>query len=667
MDSLALPDGLPDDFPDVVSDAAELRVRHRRTLGRLVALLALVMIVAAIIGWYWTGRAATNQLEQVRASEAEIVKGRLATLSAYLDDRLKSLVTLANNPGAQLYVSTPHGAPTEGEVAAGQAGYMHNLLLAVAERDGWLIGASGVGANLPSGDHAGLALLSTKGDVLLQVGGPVPTGLDLTTRQPTKPLIDGGGQVAGAAALRLLVPITGVTGGSVPAAYVYGVRPVDDQIARLLRQPGEAEGTAEQMLVATTPSGYVMVTSRPGVPVGTPVAASLKLDRALTSHQTIEAVDGDRPVMLTARMINGTNWSYVRLRSAHQVQGTLGALRWLSFASWMLTIGLLGLLLLFAWRQRTTAAAEKLAQKETTARLFFHMVADRQPTATIVLRPDGSVRFANSMAKRWAGESDSSGDILGLAEILARAEQTARGQLAALAKGEVTTPQLCDAGARIVRLESCLLDPANSRGDRLLVAEDLTALIRERERREGNLAALVRTLAGLVDARDPGSAHHSEKVSQVSAGLSQALGWKDADIRTLRTAGLLLNIGKILVPAHILTKQGPLTVEEHAQIRTAINQTSALLAHVPFDGPVAAAIAGVTGNTGGDAHRLSQLLRIVNMFVSLVSPRAHRPALDAAAAFDELRRSGKDTDHAIITALAHWFENQGGRAVLGLN
>jgi HD-GYP domain-containing protein (c-di-GMP phosphodiesterase class II) len=198
-------------------------------------------------------------------------------------------------------------------------------------------------------------------------------------------------------------------------------------------------------------------------------------------------------------------------------------------------------------------------------------------------------------------------------------------------------------------------------GEALLVAEDLTALIREREQRESSLAALVSLLTGLIDARDPGSRGHSEKVAQVAAAIGRAQSLADPEIDGLQQAGALINIGKILVPAELLTKSQPLTEAEIATVRSAMARSAELLRPVPFQMPVADWIDGMDE---ADQILPSRILRIANGFVGMVSPRAHRPALAVDAALAQLAKAGAAEDQPIITALRFWLDTQGGRSKL---
>ncbi|MEW6583656.1 MAG: diguanylate cyclase, partial [Actinomycetota bacterium] len=77
----------------------------------------------------------------------------------------------------------------------------------------------------------------------------------------------------------------------------------------------------------------------------------------------------------------------------------------------------------------------------------------------------------------------------------------------------------------------------------------------------------IRLLARAVDARDPSTQRHSERVAEIAVRVATALGWNAEQVASLHEAALIHDVGKIGVPDAILRKAGPLTDEEFAQVR----------------------------------------------------------------------------------------------------
>jgi HD-GYP domain-containing protein (c-di-GMP phosphodiesterase class II) len=78
----------------------------------------------------------------------------------------------------------------------------------------------------------------------------------------------------------------------------------------------------------------------------------------------------------------------------------------------------------------------------------------------------------------------------------------------------------------------------------------------------------LRALARAVDAKDPSTWEHSERVALFVERLALAAGWSPRRSALLREAGYAHDVGKIGVPDAVLTKPGRLTPEEYEQIKT---------------------------------------------------------------------------------------------------
>src|SRR5277367_1616970 len=82
-----------------------------------------------------------------------------------------------------------------------------------------------------------------------------------------------------------------------------------------------------------------------------------------------------------------------------------------------------------------------------------------------------------------------------------------------------------------------------------------------------NAEAVLLSLAFGIEARDPYTRGHCERLSRMSTRLGERLGVPEEDITALRRAGVVHDIGKVVVPDAILLKPGPLSDEETAVMR----------------------------------------------------------------------------------------------------
>jgi putative nucleotidyltransferase with HDIG domain len=89
----------------------------------------------------------------------------------------------------------------------------------------------------------------------------------------------------------------------------------------------------------------------------------------------------------------------------------------------------------------------------------------------------------------------------------------------------------------------------------------------ESRRNQRQALAGLRALARAIDAKDPVTSSHSERVAQLSAAIAGRLGWSAERIALLREAALVHDVGKIGIPDAILLKPGRLTAEEYEIVK----------------------------------------------------------------------------------------------------
>ena len=104
-----------------------------------------------------------------------------------------------------------------------------------------------------------------------------------------------------------------------------------------------------------------------------------------------------------------------------------------------------------------------------------------------------------------------------------------------------------------------LYDPA--------VVRELDERQRSRELERSQALVGLRALARAIDAKDPATQEHSQRVAALSARLAAARGWAPDRVARLRDAALLHDVGKIGIPDAILVKSGSLEEDEFALVR----------------------------------------------------------------------------------------------------
>ena len=172
----------------------------------------------------------------------------------------------------------------------------------------------------------------------------------------------------------------------------------------------------------------------------------------------------------------------------------------------------------------------------------------------------------------------------------------------------------------------------------------------------------IRALAAALDARDPYTAGHSERVSALSVLIARQLALSEAEVDIIRLGALLHDIGKIGVADHILRKPGPLSADEFEQIRRHPGLGARILRKVPFLEPHLAIVElhherpdgkGYPFGLLGDNIPLdARIVHVADAFDAMTSARAYRPARAASVALVELQRySGTQFDPASVDAL----------------
>jgi putative nucleotidyltransferase with HDIG domain len=191
----------------------------------------------------------------------------------------------------------------------------------------------------------------------------------------------------------------------------------------------------------------------------------------------------------------------------------------------------------------------------------------------------------------------------------------------------------------------------------------MSSVVEAEAQTEAAYTGAIRALATALDARDPYTAGHSERVSVVSVAIGRALNLSDDDIEVIRLGALLHDIGKIGVPDEVLRKPGPLTPAEFEAIRLHPVLGARILRSVPF---LARHIAIVElhherpdgrgypkGLRGDDIPLAARIVHVADAYDAITSARAYRGARPAADALRELWRCAGTEFHAeIVGALA---------------
>ncbi len=193
----------------------------------------------------------------------------------------------------------------------------------------------------------------------------------------------------------------------------------------------------------------------------------------------------------------------------------------------------------------------------------------------------------------------------------------------------------------------------------LRYAEDVRRLYRQLQR------AICQSLLGLanaLEAKDPCTRGHSERVGAWGRRLASAMGLPAGEIDTVTQAGLLHDIGKIGVPETVLRKRGPLDHDEWAFMRNHPLVGAQIVAPFDFFADGALVIrhhherwdgSGYPDGLAGAAIPLgARIVAVADVFDALTSERPYRPALPRAAALAYLTdEAGRTLDADVVAML----------------
>lgn len=179
--------------------------------------------------------------------------------------------------------------------------------------------------------------------------------------------------------------------------------------------------------------------------------------------------------------------------------------------------------------------------------------------------------------------------------------------------------------------------------------DDVLVRLRESEERVRRaLDSTVEALSRITEVRDPYTAGHQRRVSQLAAAIAEQIGLPDRDISEIRIAGSIHDIGKISVPSEILTKPGELSAAELELVRTHAQIAYDMLSEVQMPGSVVELVyqhhercdgSGYPrGLRGARILEGAKILAVADVVEAISSHRPYRAARGVEAALQEIER-----------------------------
>ena len=206
------------------------------------------------------------------------------------------------------------------------------------------------------------------------------------------------------------------------------------------------------------------------------------------------------------------------------------------------------------------------------------------------------------------------------------------------------------------------------------IVEDITPKKKlEQERQDSinrlrrSLGATINAMSATVEARDPYTAGHQRRVSDLARAIASEMKLSRDQIDGIRMAGMIHDIGKISVPSEILTKPTRLTALEFELIKTHSEAGFNILKDIEFPWPIARIVLEhheringtgyPNGLKGEDILLESKIIAVADVVEAISSNRPYRPAFGITPALDEVsKNSGVLYDKDVAEACLRLFQ-----------
>lgn len=162
-----------------------------------------------------------------------------------------------------------------------------------------------------------------------------------------------------------------------------------------------------------------------------------------------------------------------------------------------------------------------------------------------------------------------------------------------------------------------------------------------------NLGGIIQAAAQAVEVRDAYTAGHQRRVANLARLIAEEMGLAKYQIEGIRTAASIHDIGKIAIPADILSKSTPLLDIEYELVKRHANVGFQILKTIDFPWPVAAIVYQHHEKIDGSGYPLgltgdmmlieAKVLAVADVVEAMATHRPYRPALGIEKAMHEIK------------------------------
>ena len=330
------------------------------------------------------------------------------------------------------------------------------------------------------------------------------------------------------------------------------------------------------------------------------------------------------------------------------------------------------------------AALDALRKSEDKYRTLI----ETTDTGYVIIDQDGLVRDANSEYVRLTGHHD-------LSEIVGRSvmewtaesekERNAEAVTACFDKGYIRNLEInyVDTKGNVIPIEinaTCI--EIERKIFTITICRDITERKKAEDKLQQTLESLrkaigttIQVLISAVESRDSYTAGHQSRSANLACAIATEMGLAQDKIEGILMAGIIHDIGKLSIPAEILSKPTKLKEIEFSLIKVHSQSGYEMLKDVESPWPLAEIVyqhhermngSGYPRNLKGDEILIeSQILAVADVVEAMASHRPYRPTLGIEAALEEIEKNkGILYDNAVADACLKLFREKGYKITL---
>lgn len=323
---------------------------------------------------------------------------------------------------------------------------------------------------------------------------------------------------------------------------------------------------------------------------------------------------------------------------------------------------------------------KKAEENASDAHNFTHTILEKSPFGVLVVDDAGIVEYLNPAMTKLSGEEKDNlmGTNLLYHEAYLKAGLSTKLHQALLGESFFLGPvEYFAPSSEKVRVKNFTGVPFKENGKNKVAVfiEDISKRMSvEAELKlsfwklQKTIETTVYAIAKMVEKRDPYTAGHQQRVAHLATAIAEKMGMADEMISSVNMAAIIHDVGKMYVPAEILSKPGQLSDPEFNIIKTHPTFAADILGEIDFPWPVVDTVtqhherfdgsgypAGLKGN---EIIQEARIIAVADVVEAMASHRPYRASLGIERAINEIKTySGTRYDPDVVSACLDMYDN----------